>query len=91
MAPEGDSRLEYVDGLVLLVFIIVLATLNEQKQKAGICIQPTIQGTSTPQRSIQQTPPKDCANVHNIFRRGLNLLPRVDLEVASLRMLLRLV
>lgn len=43
------------------------------------CFILTIQGLGKPyQRSIQQALPKECAKIHKIFRRGLNLLPRVD-------------
>lgn len=51
--------------------------MNEQA-KGGKLYPTDNPGTSSPQRNIQQIPPKDCANLHNIFRRGLNLLPRVD-------------
>ena len=53
-------------------------------QKAGLSVSYLNPGTSSPQSGNQQALPKDCVNIHNIFRRGLNLLPRFEFKVASL-------
>ena len=69
----------------MFVLIIVLVLCERAKmQKAGLSVSYLNPGTSSPQSGNQQALPKDCVNIHNIFRRGLNLLPRFEFKVASL-------
>ncbi|GEM_PF-5513735 len=70
---------------LLFVLIIVLVLCERPKiLKAGLSVAYLNPGTSSPQSGNQQALPKDCVNIHNIFRRGLNLLPRFEFKVASL-------
>lgn len=52
--------------------------MNEHKnQKAELSANYQTQGLA-PQHSSQQALPKDCVKIRKTFRRGLNLLPRVN-------------
>ena len=58
--------------------------VNDLKcRRQGYLSHTRIQGLASPQSGNQQALPKDCVNIHNIFRRGLNLLPRFEFKVAS--------
>lgn len=46
---------------------------NEHNRKGWNMYPAVIRELAIPQCDIQQAQPKDCAKLHNIFRRGLKL------------------
>jgi len=86
VSPANNLRLGLLVGLVCLVLIMfwLYRTSKKQLGRKPASYQQS-RGLAPLNVVINRPLPKDCVKIHNIFRRGLNLLPLVDFEVASLR------